>query len=80
MTEEEFEVRLSWADGSSVADRWAGQDALLGIGYQSEGELVRDIRDLERKVKAARLRAGEVDDEVSRVSALLQSNNQIVQH
>lgn len=51
-----------------MVPRWliaVGQDALLGIGYQSEGELVRDIRDLERKVKAARLRAGEVDEEVS---------------
>jgi hypothetical protein len=34
------------------------------MGYQSEQELMRDLRDLERKVKAARLRAGEVEDEV----------------
>lgn len=34
------------------------------MGYQSEQELMRDVRDLERKVKAARLRAGELEDEV----------------
>ena len=34
------------------------------MGYQGGQELMRDVRDLERKVKAARLRAGELEDEV----------------
>ncbi|KAJ9096620.1 hypothetical protein QFC20_006382 [Naganishia adeliensis] len=66
------------ADLLGLKDVWEGkarmseeefEDALLSIGYQSEQELVRDIRDLERKVKAARLRAGEVDEEMDEVSS-----------
>ncbi|KAJ9095021.1 hypothetical protein QFC21_005814 [Naganishia friedmannii] len=40
------------------------EDALSQVGYQNEQELVRDVKDLERKVKAARQRAGEVEEEI----------------
>ncbi|KAJ9111080.1 hypothetical protein QFC19_001278 [Naganishia cerealis] len=43
------------------------EDALFHVGYQNEQELTSDIKDLERKVKAARLRAGEVDEETEEI-------------
>ncbi|KAJ9115507.1 hypothetical protein QFC22_005265 [Naganishia vaughanmartiniae] len=38
------------------------EDALFQVGYQNEQELVGDVKDLERKVKAARQRAGEMEE------------------